>query len=80
MQGLLRNVKKDADKNLIGLVESFAELKGRLTEEQYFYILRNSVYSEEKAQKIKQTLEELTRSWLDFKEGIYLLKHKISPG
>lgn len=53
---------------MIAVVEGFFKLSRSITDDQYIHILRNSVYSLEKAIEIKKTLETLGENWFNLKE------------
>jgi hypothetical protein len=53
---------------LISIVESYFKLSRSLGGEQYLSLLRNAVYSKDKASEVRDTLETLGENWFSLKE------------
>ena len=67
----MRKTESQLD-NLISIVESFYSYQQKMTEEQYLLMMRNCVYSLEKAMELMQNLKELANIWFSFKSEMQL--------
>ena len=64
---------------MIKVVEGYFSLNKHLSEDEYNRLLRNAVYSQQKATEVKKTLEELSHNWLSFKDNLKRLKTNTGP-
>jgi len=75
VQGLARNLDPGLPVTLITMVECYAALQRKISnEDEYIKMLRNAVYNQAKAMEVKKTLEVLAKNWLSFKENLKSLK------
>ena len=68
--GLLRNCdrSKYEGNNLVNIVETYFSLARSLSEPEYLALLRNAVYSQAKAEELRNTLEIVGFNWYNVKE------------
>jgi hypothetical protein len=68
--GLLRKCTRNENHpdNLINLVETYFKMARNMGEKEYVGLLRNAVYSAEKAHEVKKTIEVLGFNWHNLKE------------
>jgi hypothetical protein len=75
VQGLARNLDPGLPVTLITMVECYAALQRKISnEDEYIKMLRNAVYNQAKAMEVKKTLEVLAKNWLSFKENLKSMK------
>lgn len=77
-QGLLRNCKT-TENHLINIVESYFEYMRQMPEQQFLQVLRNAVYSMDKAYDLQKTLVTLGENWFNLREQIKNLKLEEAP-
>lgn len=77
-QGLLRNCKTN-ENHLINIVESYFEYMRQMPEQQFLQVLRNAVYSMDKAYDLQKTLATLGENWFNLREQIKNLKLEEAP-
>ena len=61
------------------MIETYFKLARSLPNEDYLRLLRNAVYSHNKAYDLKQTLELLGYNWFNFKDIIQKIKAERAP-
>lgn len=79
--GLLRNCdwSNIENNNLINIVETYFKLARSLPDQEYIKLIRNAVYSQDKAVELKQTMDVLGFNWFNLKEQIKTLKLAQAP-
>ena len=79
--GLLRNCdRSNHDKNnLINVVETYFSLARSMPDHEYQNLLRNAVYSQTKAQELKNSLEIVGFNWYNLKEQIKMVRLSKVP-
>ena len=79
--GLLRNCERSKyeNNNLINIVETYFSLARSLPESEYLTLLRNAVYSQAKANELKNTLEVVGFNWYNLKEQIKMIRLSKVP-
>jgi hypothetical protein len=74
-QGLVKATEFHVD-NLISIVESFYKYQTSLAEDKFLIMLKNCVYSVEKAVELVSKIRELGEMWTIFKRDLQLKSGK----
>lgn len=77
-QGMLRNCPGE-ETHLLVIVETYMKLFNSLAGDEYFQLLRNAVYNQEKALEVKATLSQLGENWFSLREDIKTRKMQEPP-
>jgi hypothetical protein len=77
-QGLLRNCPGE-ENHLLVIVETYMKLANSLPGDEFLGLLRNAVYSRDKALELKATLSQLGENWFGLKEDIKSKKMSEAP-